>query len=73
MHDCVVWQVVGNPWGGLIRWDSFNDSLPQLILDRVIILIQDSWLLLESAKQALKSVHTQLIIVGQRAMKLLPW
>ena len=49
---------------------SFNDSLSQLVLDYVIILLEDSWILSELAKQALESVYAQLVVVWQRIMEL---
>ena len=72
MYDGVVQQVLSGSWRSLVCWDSFNDSLSQLMLDYVIILLEDGWIVFESAKQALESVYAQLIVVWQWMVELPP-
>ena len=63
---------MGGPWRSFTSWYGFNDSLSQLVSDYVIILLEDSWILFEPAKQALESVHAQLVVVWQRVMEFPP-
>ena len=44
----------------------------QLVSDYGIILLEDSWILFEPAKQSLEPVYTQLVVVWQWIMKLSP-
>ena len=72
VHNGMMWQLVSSSWRGFVRWDGFNDFPIQQILDYVFVLLKNSWILFESAKQTLESVYAQPIVVWQWITELPP-